>query len=265
MPRLCSSDWTLCLTRPLSEPVRASSEETADNSCGSTSSSSFSSSTTSKLGRLLAGRKLLYCSEKELKGGKVNGFQDLESPSLFSASLSLCNCDSVGCLKIPSNLEGEKRSKPSLATSSPLASLLFHSGVSACVGFSCIVWCCTEFADSENTLEARRGRLVYFWDPDAAGTLRLEAERSRRTGSPFARACPRVDLCLRKLPLKDSLCMFLARCGMRLWERLRATLPFCRRLEREGAGEEDLCSDFQSSERESSHGSMFWCLQYSGC
>ena len=26
----------------------------------------------------------------------------------------------------------------------------------------------------------------------------------------------------------------------------------------EGAGGEDLCSDFQSSERESSHGSMFW-------
>ena len=50
--------------------------------------------------------------------------------------------------------------------------------------------------------------------------------------------------------------MFFARCGIRLWDRESATLPFCRLLESEGAGDEDCCSDFQSSERESSHGSM---------
>ncbi len=54
----------------------------------------------------------------------------------------------------------------------------------------------------------------------------------------------------------EFLRMLFARCGMRLWERDKATLPCWRLLEREGAGEDEGCSDFQSSDSESSHGSI---------
>ena len=70
-----------------------------------------------------------------------------------------------------------------------------------------------------------------------------------------------MDLCRRKLPVVESLRMLLARCGIRLWERDRATLPFRRLLAREGAGEEERCSDFQSSDSESSQGSMVYVLE----
>lgn len=59
---------------------------------------------------------------------------------------------------------------------------------------------------------------------------------------------------------------------MRLCDDEREVLPRWRRRGREEAGDEERCSDFQSSERESNHGSILtdesggrwgcWCLMF---
>lgn len=126
--------------------------------------------------------------------------------------------------------------------------------------------------ESDSTLEARLGKVEEVWFLSeicgvyvacCAATLSLDELCSARIGGSSTCAVPRKDRDRKIFDVVFFWLRFCDRCGIRLWETLDLTLLG---LVRFGVPvgrdrEEELCSDFQSSDNESSQGSMVDVVQ----